>query len=803
MSDTWSIIVPEAGTNYVLDPSAESGLTDVNYIGYSSATVTQDTTYARSGYRAYKIVPGGTNRGVSLTLSTLSNAIHNVTFYARGNAAATIQITLDAASNWNACPVIGGSTGAWVRYGVQVPAAQANGSTSCIVRNTANETWYLDDIQVEATTGYYTTFIWGDGEGLYKWTGMRNASTSTRDSQERSGGRERPLLADYSITVRDMPGFGVAPVQNNSQDLALQPGQLFQSYKFLPRTLSLVIDPMQTTMAGLHTRRKNFIDVVKPNAVRGPQPFTLGYSGADSTTKVYGRFIYQSGLEGLSIEGGGYKTEGGLQVPLNVTAYDPFWWEDSTDTTAIDYQDSLSNVQGGARRYGGQWKAQGTGFNSSVTQVLTDNAHGRIYYIGTFTSADGATQNRICYWNGANFVAMGSGLGATPLCMALAPNGDLWVGGSFTTVDGGASRNNIARWNYSTSTWTNFGTTGTGTVYSICIDLSGNVYAFGAFTNWGGDADQDYVTKYNGSAWVDVGTSPFSGTTYPQWYQASAVDASGNVWVGEYTSTTSCAIRKWDGSTWTSVLTATHASATRIFCLAFRKDGNLLVGGQYTALGGTTVTNIALYNLSSVVALSTWSGNPIPLGIKQLSDNTFIMASDNNGAADALILYNGITFVRTDTVIATVTAYSVDEYQKDWYIGYTAPTSTATAAGITTVTNSGTTDAFPVFTLANKNTSGSCTLYWLENQTTDERMFFTMVVRAGETITIDLRKNRKRVVSDWIGEIFSQPLQASDDATFHLQAGNNTIAAFITGTVTSVSLLCNSTPLHLSVDGAA
>src|SRR5262245_47543562 len=117
----WAITDPEQQTNYVLNPVAG---TTGNFAALAGATVTRDTTYAYLGLYCYKIVPGGTNRGMTLTLSALTNAIHGAQVYVRGNAAATIQMALDGATWTNTVSVIGGKTGGWVRYANQIPAAQ-------------------------------------------------------------------------------------------------------------------------------------------------------------------------------------------------------------------------------------------------------------------------------------------------------------------------------------------------------------------------------------------------------------------------------------------------------------------------------------------------------------------------------------------------------------------------------------------------------------------------------------------------------------------------------------------------------
>ena len=114
------------------------------------------------------------------------------------------------------------------------------------------------------------------------------------------------------------------------------------------------------------------------------------------------------------------------------------------------------------------------------------------------------------------------------------------------------------------------------------------------------------------------------------------------------------------------------------------------------------------------------------------------------------------------------------------------------------------TSVFPVITFKATTTAASqSTLVWLENQSTGQRLYFNIAINTGETLTIDLRFGRKTVTSDWRGLIYNQPLTASDFASWALLPGSNTIAAFVTGTVTGAVLLVHSQPKHWSVDMVA
>lgn len=806
MAGQWTIIVPESGTNYVLNPSAE---TTVNFSAHNSATVTQDLTYARFGIYAYKIVTGAVNRGVNLTLTALANAIHNVTFYARGNASNTLQVSLDSGGNYNAVAVAGGTTGGWVRYNVQIVAAQANGSTALIIRNTANETYYIDAVQVEDKTGYYTTYIDGDRGGLYRWNGVRHGSYSTRNSQERSGGREKNIETDYGVRARQMPGFGYPGVVNNYQPLAIQPGAAFQNTKIKSRLLTLILSITNTTLASFHSRRQAFMDLIKPEAYRGAQPFWLGYTGANSGATVYAPFRYAGGMEGGEITGGGNWIEGGAKVALMLESESPLWYEDQQEVAALDYQDTNAAAYGFVRR-NGAWTNLGTGFNGYVGHVVQDKRLNRDYYSGGFTTANSVAVNRITYYNynTATFVAMDGGVNGNVSVIAVAPNGDVWIGGDFTTVGtGAAATKGLARWNYSTSTWTafNVATTVFTRITAIAIDSTGIVYVGGNFTNWDGTANSDYIAQYStAGTWSALGTGL---DNYPA-EKCIVVESDTKVWLaGTFTTANSVVVNYltyWSGTNFVSV-GGLGAAANGI---ALRSDGVLAVVGQFTTAGGTSASRVALWNgsffsaagtgLNAAASCASWSGARLLVG-------GIFTSAGGVATTNRMALWNGTRWYQFDCALPgtpIVTNISANA-NGDYFIGFNT-TGTATYSGLTTVTPTTSTNVFPILTITGPTTAASsCTLQWLENQTTGETLIFNQIIYTGETLTIDLSTNKKTVTSDWRGLITSQPVAGSDTASWHLHAGANTIATFITGTITGVVAQLSWPVVHMSVDGAA
>jgi hypothetical protein len=456
----------------------------------------------------------------------------------------------------------------------------------------------------------------------------------------------------------------------------------------------------------------------------------------------------------------------------------------------------------GLRRTNGQWALLGSGFNAAVSVVKADPKRGRVYFGGSFTTANGVTVNGICYWNGTTFVAMGGATkgvagGSTGVrAIAIAPNGDVWVGGDFTSA-GGSTADGLARWNNATDTWTVFtnGTPG-DIIFALAIDSQGNVYGGGAFINWDGNANEDRIWKYNGSVFSALGTG------MNEYVSTLEIDSSDNLYAGGLFTTaggtTVNYIAKWNGSAWSALSSGMSAE---VFWIFYMRNGNLAVGGNFTTAGGVSASRIAIWNGSTFYPLGSGVNGSVTRIVER--DNGNILAAGGFSTAgnltttDRLAEWNGSTWTNLDCDFPGSPTVYFDEMYGNLYIGFTT-TGAATVSGLTTVTNNGTERAYPVITIVGPS-SASATLIWLENQSTGQIWYTDLVILSGEVITLDTFTGR--VTSDWRGLIFDQPLEGS--SAFWLQPGANTIACLAINTITAMTITLNWQPRHLSVEGVA
>ena len=257
-----------------------------------------------------------------------------------------------------------------------------------------------------------------------------------------------------------------------------------------------------------------------------------------------------------------------------------------------------------------------SGFDSTVYALALDGS-GNLYCGGSFTTYKGTTRQYIAKINGSTAALdatfdSASGFNGTVWSFALDGSGNLYCGGAFTTYKG-TTRQCIAKLNGSTAALdaTFDSASGFGSVvYSIALDGSGNLYCGGNFTTYKGTTRQ-YIAKLNRStAALDAtfdSASGFGGTVY-----SIALDGSSNLYCGggftTYKGTTRQRVAKLNGST--AALDATFDSASGfdnvVYAFALDGSGNLYCGGAFTTYKGTTRQRVAKLNRSTAALDATF-----------------------------------------------------------------------------------------------------------------------------------------------------------------------------------------------------
>ena len=217
-----------------------------------------------------------------------------------------------------------------------------------------------------------------------------------------------------------------------------------------------------------------------------------------------------------------------------------------------------------------------TGLNGYV-RCMAEGPDGKLYVGGAFTDAGGVTDaDRLARWNPVSeaWESVVAGIGSFVYCMAFDANGDLYIGGDFTNL-GSADGNRIVKITdiNGTPTVNALGTGANSSVMTIAIAPNGNVYIGGAFTLAGGVANTSHIAMWNGTSWSALSTG-LNKAVY-----ALAFAPNGDVYIGgSFTDPAYPYLCKWNGTAFSVVGTNIDISDS-VYSLAFGATGSLYVGG--------------------------------------------------------------------------------------------------------------------------------------------------------------------------------------------------------------------------------
>lgn len=188
------------------------------------------------------------------------------------------------------------------------------------------------------------------------------------------------------------------------------------------------------------------------------------------------------------------------------------------------------------------------------------------------------------------------------------PDGRLYAFGAFTNAGGDSTADYLAVHDPVTGAWSGLGSDGHGNgafnsyVYDVAFQGT-QVIAVGAFSNAGGDARVDDFAVWNGSSWGTRSSgsgAPFTNGT------VSTVDVSGqDIYVGGSFLdadgvATADRVARWNGTGWSGLAPsgATNGSLNGpVFALDALLDGRVFVGGSFTlAAGDARAARIAWFD---------------------------------------------------------------------------------------------------------------------------------------------------------------------------------------------------------------
>ncbi|MFT4844062.1 MAG: hypothetical protein ACJA0V_004748 [Planctomycetota bacterium] len=236
--------------------------------------------------------------------------------------------------------------------------------------------------------------------------------------------------------------------------------------------------------------------------------------------------------------------------------------------------------------------AFGPGLND-VANCSTVDCNGDLIVGGRFSTAGGGAAARIARWDGSAWSPLGTGMDFDVTALTTLANGDVLAAGSFITA-GGVTVNGVARWHG--SSWSALGTgldafAPFGPAANAVIEMpNGDIVVAGQFSGASGVA-ASHIARFDGSSWHALA----SGLNGP--VRGLALAGSDLIAVGSFTMSGATLVNRvasWNGSSWSplgSGLGIFSASAVAVSTTT----GDIYVGGAFAAAGGVPVSNVARF----------------------------------------------------------------------------------------------------------------------------------------------------------------------------------------------------------------
>jgi trimeric autotransporter adhesin len=275
-----------------------------------------------------------------------------------------------------------------------------------------------------------------------------------------------------------------------------------------------------------------------------------------------------------------------------------------------------------ARWDGRRWYPLGEGVSGDLERVRAIATHATdVYVAGAFTHAGGVAARQVARWDGTAWHALGTGTGPVIVddgitrdgsirALAVGPNGDLYVGGSFTQIDA-TPANGVARWDGTAWHALGSGIVDRGvlggdelfpaTIYALAAAADGSLYAGGQFSD-AGDGPARNIARWDGTAWENLGTGARGGDIFDgNQVTALALDGDRLYVGGSFTQAgdgPATNIAMWDGAAWSTLGAGVSSdlSAPPPVLTLLVQDGALYAGGAFSSAGGRSISGLARWD---------------------------------------------------------------------------------------------------------------------------------------------------------------------------------------------------------------
>jgi len=255
------------------------------------------------------------------------------------------------------------------------------------------------------------------------------------------------------------------------------------------------------------------------------------------------------------------------------------------------------------------------GANSAVFSLAVQ-ADGKILVGGSFATLGGQSRINLGRLNGDGSLdtTFTNGPDSSVEDMAVQADGKILVGGQFTTL-GGQPHDHLGRLNNDGSLDTTFTNGADGVVFSLAVQADGKILVGGAFTTLGGKT-RNRIGRLHADGSVDATLNPGAN----QFVTTQTVQADGKILVAGNFSTLGGQARSGigrlnaDGSVNAAFNPGVAGGGNLAYCVVEQADGKILVGGIFSALGGTNRNLLGRLNADGSVdtAFNPTNSSPGP-----------------------------------------------------------------------------------------------------------------------------------------------------------------------------------------------
>lgn len=373
-------------------------------------------------------------------------------------------------------------------------------------------------------------------------------------------------------------------------------------------------------------------------------------------------------------------------------------WETIGTGTATDWVVDLEVMPGGdliasglfdrmngtnasriARWNGQSWFPLGSGLTGFPRVAVSTEGH--VFATGSFLSVGLVPAMRVAEWDGLTWSALNPGTNGQVSAIARLPNGDLVVGGGFSTIEGVSAWRvarrdlsgswspclpnlqgvgvrsiavlpngdfvvagsfgvwvdevhiqNIGRWDAAAGTWRPIGSGSISEVNAVVFVPDRGVVAARHFA--AGTAAAHAVCVWDGESWTPIG-SGVSSTVMALCAMPNGDVIAGGLF-GDIGGVQARRIARWDGSVWHPLGSGVD-SGSMINAIQLLPDNRVIVGGSFTSIGGVTARNVAIWDGMSWSAIG--NGVSGPVNAISVSENIEITVGGGFNESDITGIY--------------------------------------------------------------------------------------------------------------------------------------------------------------------